>query len=57
MSGKRWSVLNTILSVIGGLCALFGIYTSFKASDYDQEQEFKALEERYGLTPIEEEAE
>ena len=59
MNGKKWSTLNTILGVIGGICGLFGIFTSIKASDYDQQKEFKMFEERYGLTPIstEEEAE
>lgn len=50
--GKRWSIANTIVDVLIGACSLISIVTSMKAKKYDEEQEYKKLEDRYGLEPI-----
>lgn len=55
MNGKKWSVANTIVEVIVGVAGLIGIVTSIKSSKYEQEQLYSGLEERYGLTRVDEE--
>ena len=53
MSGKTWSIIDIVVGLVGGLCGLIGIVSGIKASNYNEEQQFKDLEKRYGLTPIE----
>lgn len=50
--GKKWSIANTIVQVIVAAGSLISIVTSMKAAKYDEEQEYKKLEDRYGLEPI-----
>lgn len=52
MDGKKWSNVNTVLGIVGGLCGLISIFTGIKAELYEQEQQYKDLEDRYGLTPV-----
>ena len=52
MTGKTWKGLDIVLGLVGGICGVLGIVTGIKASSYDEEQQFKDFEERYGLTPI-----
>lgn len=53
MSGKTWSIIDIVVGLVGGICGLVGIVSGIKASNYNEEQQFKDLEKRYGLTPIE----
>lgn len=57
MDGKKWSIANTLVGLVGGICGVIGIITSIKSEAYNQEMQYKELEERYGLTRVEEEAE
>lgn len=52
MDGKKWSIANTVLGVIGGLCGVIGIFTAIKSESYEQDMQYKELETRYGLTPV-----
>ena len=52
MSGKTWKIVDIAVGLVGGACGLIGIISGLKAANYDEEQQFKDLEERYGLTPI-----
>lgn len=55
MNGKKWAIADVVLGVVGGLCGLFGILTGIKRAGYDEEQKYADFEERYGLSPIDEE--
>lgn len=48
---KKWQTIDTVVSVISGGLALFGIYTGLKRLTEDEETQYKNLEERYGLVP------
>lgn len=52
MDGKKWSTVNTILGVVGGLCGLVSIFTGIKAGVYEEEQKYAELEKRYGLSAV-----
>ena len=52
-SGKNWSIVNGIVELAGLALGIFGIFTGMKAASYNEEQQYKALEDRYGLTPVE----
>ena len=52
MSGKTWKGLDIVLGLVAGIAGTLGIVTSIKAAGYDEEQQFKDFEERYGLTPV-----
>ena len=56
-NGRRWWIADVIVGIFAGLFGLLGILTNIKASKYNEEQQFKDLEERYGLTPINKEDE
>lgn len=53
MNEKRWWIADVVVGILTGLFGIFGIITGIKSSNYKEEQQFKDLEERYGLTPIE----
>lgn len=53
MSGKTWKIIDVVVGLLGGACGLIGIVSGLKSANYDEEQQFKDFEERYGLTPIE----
>lgn len=55
MNGKRWWIADVIVGLLSGLFGILGIITGMKAANYNEQQQFKDLEERYGLTPIEKE--
>lgn len=57
MSGKTWKVIDIVVGLLGGACGLVGIVSGLKSADYDEEQQFKDFEERYGLTPTQKETE
>ena len=57
MSSQKWKVVDTVLAVVGGLCGLAGLLTGFKSSEYEQDELYKDLEKKYGLSPIDEEDE
>lgn len=50
--GKKWSIANTIVQVIVAAGSLISIVTSMKSAKYDEEQQFKRFEDRYGFEPI-----
>ena len=52
MSGKTWNIIDIAVGAIGGICGLIGIVSGIKAANYNEEQQFKDLEKRYGLTPV-----
>ena len=52
MSSKKWKIVDTALALVGGICGIAGLFTGFKASDYDEEVLFEDLEKKYGLEPI-----
>lgn len=51
-NGKKWKIADIAVGLIGGICGVIGIITSLKSASYDEEQQYAALEERYGLTPV-----
>lgn len=51
MNGKNANKIDAVVQVIAGVFSILGIFTSIKASGYQQEQQYKDLEDRYGLTP------
>jgi len=53
MSGKTWKIIDIVAGLIGGACGIIGIISGVKSAEYDQQQNYIDLEERYGLTPIE----
>ncbi len=57
MDGRRWWIADVIIGLLSGLFSILGIITGMKAASYNEEQQFKNLEKRYGLTPIETEEE
>ncbi len=57
MDGKKWSIVNTIVSAASFALGLVGIVTGIKSAEYEEEKQFKEIEERYGLTPFEKETE
>ena len=50
--GKGWSIANVIVQGVIALGSLVGILTAMKAEKYDKEQQYRELEDRYGLEPI-----
>ena len=50
--GKGWSIANVIVQGVIALGSLVGILTAMKAEKYDKEQQYRDLEDRYGLEPI-----
>lgn len=54
MSGKKWSTIDAVVGIIGGICGVIGIISGIKSSNYHDEQMYLELEERYGLEPVEE---
>ena len=50
--GKGWSIANVIVQSVIALGSLVGILTAAKAANYDKEQQYRDLEDRYGLEPI-----
>ena len=50
--GKGWSIANAIVQGVIALGSLVGIFTAMKAEKYDKEQQYRDLEDRYGLEPI-----
>lgn len=53
-NGKRWAIVDMIVGIISGLLGIFGIFTGIKAATYNAEKEDERLEQKYGLTPVEE---
>lgn len=53
MKGKNWSIFGTIMGLIGGICGVAELVANIKSKDYDENQMYIGLEERYGLTPVE----
>lgn len=53
MSGKTWKIVDIVAGLVGGACGLVGIISSLKSAEYDQQQNYADLEERYGLVPNE----
>lgn len=54
-NGKNWALVDAIIGGVGAVLSIVGIFTSIKASSYNDEQADKRLEEKYGLTPVSEE--
>lgn len=50
--GKGWSIANVIVQGVIALGSLVGLVTAMKAEKYDKEQQYRDLEDRYGLEPI-----
>ena len=50
--GRKWFIVDTIVGILSGIFGIIGIVTGIKSSNYKEEQQYKDLEERYGLTPI-----
>lgn len=50
-----WYLLDCIIGIISGILSVFGIFTGLKSMKEQEEMEDLRLEEKYGLTPIEEE--
>lgn len=50
--GKGWSIANVIVQGVIALGSLVGLVTAMKAEKYDKEQQYRELEDRYGLEPI-----
>lgn len=57
MSGKTWSIVNTIITTAAGVLGLVGIVTGIKSAEYEENRQYEELEKRYGLTPRLEEKE
>ena len=51
MSGRNWKIIDVVVGLVGGLCGLIGIISGIKSANYDEQQMFKDLEERYDLVP------
>ena len=52
MSGKTWSIANTVITTAAGVLGLVGIVTGMKSAEYDANKQYEELEERYGLVPV-----
>lgn len=50
-NGKRWAIIDIIVSIVSGLLGIFGIFTGIKAATYNEQKQYEDLEARYGLTP------
>lgn len=57
MSSKTWSKIGTGLGFLGFLVTIITPIIESKAAPYEEEEAYKKLEERYGLTPVEKEGE
>lgn len=54
---SKWKVVEMAVGIIGGICGAVGLYAGCKSKDEDDERHYQELEKRYGLTPVENEAE
>lgn len=52
MNGKKWSMVGALAGILGGLLGAVEIVATIQASSYEREEEFKELEQRYGLKPV-----
>lgn len=54
MTSKSWSKVSGILGFVGFIMAIATPIIESKAAPYEEEEAYKKLEERYGLTPVKE---
>lgn len=54
-NGKKWMTASGILGMLGFALAIISPIIDAKAAPYEEEENYKKLEERYGLTPIKKE--
>lgn len=54
---SKWKMTEIVTGIIGGFCGIVGIIASIKTTAEDDERHYEEFEKRYGLTPVENEAE
>lgn len=46
MSKKGWFITNVVVTVVGAMCGLAGIFTGIKAEPYNEELKAKEIEKK-----------
>lgn len=52
MTSKTWSKISGIVGFTGFIMAIVTPIIDSKAAPYEEEENYKKFEERYGLTPV-----